>query len=570
MISKDDLVKVVAQKCGVSVESSSFFFEVFVNRLSNKLKPGDLLHFYDLGFFHKRNCRIQLEKSPDSPIPKSYLIQLVIFSDEAKIKSDLSSIHFLKIANLKTLWVDDKDFQKSLAAGDFAPHTERNQLIKSFATKAEVIIAGLRKDFDNELVEELIIPLTFDLNFLIKTGQKNKSTSKSSASKIAETKSDPKPVESKESIVPKKDFEETKTVIQKDANENPEKALPWNYGAKFLDKEKQLQPGSKNIEGIESEKKGIQVNKNNSHDKVNEFEPVSSHLSTTKSDEEEIDTVKYIVSTISESVEDKEDKKFTEVKSKTDSFRYQADNYRDKKGGNDKFPFRKTKNNRDSIYRERKSFLPIVSIMALVVIGAIVIYLYVIKEKPGRIEHTNIVQDIQPPPTGNVIERDYEYAVTYPYPKSDEKVDISGYDQNLFSESKNESVINEKNKSESITETTTELKTENKSDKNKEAENKTTTEIKTPPPVEQKENTVAEPKVEKSNRIFLYKNFYVVYVASYNSEEDVNRAADRYFELGYNAIVETVERGRNPEYKLIVGDFTSEEFAKQFQQKYIK
>lgn len=570
MISKDDLVKVVAQKCGVSVESSSFFFEVFVNRLSNKLKPGDLLHFYDLGFFHKRNCRIQLEKSPDSPIPKSYLIQLVIFSDEAKIKSDLSSIHFLKIANLKTLWVDDKDFQKSLAAGDFAPHTERNQLIKSFATKAEVIIAGLRKDFDNELVEELIIPLTFDLNFLIKTGQKNKSTSKSSASKITETKSEPKPVESTQSVVPKKDFEETKTVIQKDANENPEKALPWNYGAKFLDKEKQLQPGSKNIEGIESEKEGIQVNKNNSHDKVNEFEPVSSHLSTTKSDEEEIDTVKYIVSTISESVEDKEDKKFTEVKSKTDSFRYQADNYRDKKGGNDKFPFRKTKNNRDSIYRERKSFLPIVSIMALVVIGAIVIYLYVIKEKPGRIEHTNIVQDIQPPPTGNVIERDYEYAVTYPYPKSDEKVDISGYDQNLFSESKNESVINEKNKSEGITETTTELKTENKSDKNKEAENKTTTEIKTPPPVEQKENTVAEPKVEKSNRIFLYKNFYVVYVASYNSEEDVNRAADRYFELGYNAIVETVERGRNPEYKLIVGDFTSEEFAKQFQQKYIK
>ncbi|MBV6419447.1 MAG: hypothetical protein DAHOPDDO_00666 [Ignavibacteriaceae bacterium] len=570
MISKDDLVKVVAQKCGVSVESSSFFFEVFVNRLSNKLKPGDLLHFYDLGFFHKRNCRIQLEKSPDSPIPKSYLIQLVIFSDEAKIKSDLSSIHFLKIANLKTLWVDDKDFQKSLAAGDFAPHTERNQLIKSFATKAEVIIAGLRKDFDNELVEELIIPLTFDLNFLIKTGQKNKSTSKSSTSKITETKSDPKPVESKESVVPKKDFEETKTVIQKDANENPEKALPWNYGAKFLDKEKQLQPGSRNTEGIESEKKDIRTNKNDSQDKVNEFEPVSSHLSTTKSDEEEIDTVKYIVSTISESVEDKEDKKFTEVKSKTDSFRYQADNYRDKKGGNDKFPFRKTKNNRDSIYRERKSFLPIVSIMALVVIGAIVIYLYVIKEKPGRIEHTNIVQDIQPPPTGNVIERDYEYAVTYPYPKSDEKVDISGYDQNLFSESKNESVINEKNKSEGITETTTELKTENKSDKNKEAENKTTTEIKTPPPVEQKENTVAEPKVEKSNRIFLYKNFYVVYVASYNSEEDVNRAADRYFELGYNAIVETVERGRNPEYKLIVGDFTSEEFAKQFQQKYIK
>ena len=202
MISKDELIKIVAQSCGISVEISSFFFEVFVNRISNTLKPGDLLHFHDHGYFHKRNCRIQLEKSHDSPIPKSYLIQLVIFSEEAKIKSDLSSVHFLKIANLKTLWVDDKDFQKSLSAGDFAPHSDRNQLIKSFATKSEVIIAGLRKDYDSELVEELIIPLTFDLNFLIKSGQKSKPASKSVTDSLLGKREDYKEVKSKEPVIP--------------------------------------------------------------------------------------------------------------------------------------------------------------------------------------------------------------------------------------------------------------------------------------------------------------------------------------------------------------------------------
>ena len=41
--------------------------------------------------------------------------------------------------------------------------------------------------------------------------------------------------------------------------------------------------------------------------------------------------------------------------------------------------------------------------------------------------------------------------------------------------------------------------------------------------------------------------------------------------LGYNAFIEVIEsRGRGREYKLNVGDFTSEEFARQFEEKYIK
>jgi cell division septation protein DedD len=576
MISRDELIKIVAQSCGISVEISSFFFEVFVNRISNKLKPGDLLHFHDHGYFHKRNCRIQLEKSHDSPIPKSYLIQLVIFSEEAKIKSDLSSLHFLKIANLKNLWVDDKDFQKSLSAGDFAPHTDRNQLIKSFATKAEVIIAGLRKDYDSELVEELIIPLTFDLNFLIKSGQKNKSVTRTISDRISGNREESKQIKTKEPEipkVPKESFEEAKTVTKKVDKTGTEETLPWSYGAKFLDKEKQGQLGENQIaEADKKEKPDLkkiedEVQKEPAK-KLTGFEPVSSRLSPAKEDKDSLDdgdTVKYIVSSTTDTEEQKEEVKFTEVKSKTDAFRYQSDKWKSKSKFGDKGSSRTLRSDsRDNVFRHRRSFLPFVAILAFIVIGAIVIYIYFIKESPQSNQKPNVIANVQPPPSVEVIERDYEYAVTYPYPKTEEKAEVSGYNKDILLTDGTQPVVDTKLKPEVKQESTSEVKSETKPERIPE------TEINTPPPVKEEQKIVEAPKEEKSNRIFLYKNFYVVYIASYKSEEDANREADRYFDLGYNAIVESVERGRNPEYRLIVGDFTSIEFAKQFQEKYIK
>ena len=563
MISKDELIKIVAQSCGISVEISSFFFEVFVNRISNTLKPGDLLHFHDHGYFHKRNCRIQLEKSHDSPIPKSYLIQLVIFSEEAKIKSDLSSVHFLKIANLKTLWVDDKDFQKSLSAGDFAPHSDRNQLIKSFATKSEVIIAGLRKDYDSELVEELIIPLTFDLNFLIKSGQKSKSAPKSMTDSPLVKSEDNKEVKGKDLVIPKEGFNETKTIIQKIDKTGSEESLPWNYGAKFLNKEKPDQVDAKEEKFKDSDKKNVDEIKK-PEKKLKDFEPVSSRLSSTKEEKalpEAAETAKFSVSGINESEEQKEEKKFTEVKSKTDAFRYQSDTFKNKNRIDDRRSGRLLQSNsRDKVFRDHRSFIPLVAIIAFVIIAVAVVYIYFIRDNSQNTQISDVIKDVRPPSSANIIERDNEFAVTYPYPKTENRSGVSGYDKDLFSGKDTKSVVDTELKTEEKKETPPEVK----------GENKPVTEIKTQPPVEQKENKVETPKEEKSNRIFLYKNFYVVYVATFKSEADANREADRYFDLGYNAIVEVVERGNNSEYRLIVGDFTSIEFANQFQEKYIK
>jgi len=567
MLGKDELVRIVAQSCGVSVEVSSFFFEVFVNRLSNKLKPGDLLHFHNNGFFHKRNCRIQIEKTSDSPTPKSYLIQLVLFSSSSKVRSDLGDIHFLKIANLKTLWLDDKDFQKSLNAGDFAPYSDRNQLIKSFATKAEVIISGLRKDYDSELVEELTIPLTFDLNFLVKRGQKGSPGNGRSDSKY---KSKEKKSESEKKEPTQSDEIGPKPVDK----ETTEDGLPWNYGTKFLDKDKSGSPEdtlASNKRDLINERKSLDNQDRDSRKeqatRLRDFEPVTSHRISPKENTpaNEGGTLKFNVKQPKESETRKSDSsnKFTEVKSKSESYSTRGEFRKNKKYDKhslSKFP-------KERAFTDRRNYLPIVAIAAFVIIVLIAVYIYFIKgNSPGSAVDINFTA-VKPPSNVNLIERDYDFAVSFPYPELENKVELSGFNRDLLfagniqPEVKKESkpVIKPEQKDEIKSETVTEVKQNPVIEKKPE-----------PPVVEEKTPVTKTVKAENS-RIFLYRGFYVVYIGTYKSEEVADREADKYFDLGYNAIVEVVEnRGRGREYKLSIGDFTSEEFARQFQEKYLK
>lgn len=567
MISKDELIKSVAQSCGVSVDISAFFFEVFVNRLSNKLKPGDLLHFQNYGFFHKRNCRIQIDKTSDSPTPKSYLIQLVLFSSEQKINKDLRDIHFLKIANLKTLWIDDKDFQKSLNSGDFAPHTERNQLIKSFATKAEVIISGLRKDYESDLIEELIIPLTFDLNFLIKSGQKSSSSNRSSNLKLkSEQKKSSNDLPDEPKVKDQVKPENVKS--NKGDKETTEDGLPWNYGTKFLEKDKvgnSKEVGDSNTKPEFNERKAstkleTDLRKEQSS-RLKDFEPVSSHRAPPKKDSNSIkgsETVKFSVSQTSSDDNEKSGymDKFTEVRSKTEPYRQRGDFGKIKGGRYDKY-------SKEKAFTARRNYLPIVAVISFIIIAVIVVYIYFIRGDNNAGANENFLVDIKPADNVNVIERDYEFTVSFPYPKMDDRIEISGFNNDLL-------VVGEPIP-EIKKETKPEEKQESKTEKITEPNEKPKVEVKTEPPVEEKPIPVAEPKVEKSNRIFLYRNFYVVYIGTYTSEEVADREADKYFDLGYNAFIEVIEtRGRGREYKLNVGDFTSEEFARQFEEKYIK
>jgi len=562
MLSKDELTKVVAQSCGVSIEISSFFFEVFVNRLSNKLKPGDLLHFHNHGFFHKRNCRIQIEKSSDSPTPKSYLIQLVLFSSESKISGDLGDIHFLKIPNLKTLWLDDKEFQKSLKAGDFAPYTDRNHLIKSFATKAEVIISSLRKDFDSDLNEELVIPLTFDLNFLVKRSQKSSPDNGKPKPKVQ-----PSSEKNTKANLKNEAVENKKGKPVEGTTEETDDGLPWNYGTKFLDVDKAGKP-KKVIQTTKIDKrKNISTQerdlRNDQASRLKDFEPVSSHHSTPKEveAEEQVATIKYNVTPATDNKTEKAkvESKFTEVKSKTET--YQQTKYgKSKTGKYDKYASLRKSN--EKAFTARRNYLPIVAIVAFIVIALGAVYIYFIKDDGTSAKVNTVFLTVNPPEGTNVIERDYQFTVSYPYPKIDNTFEVSGFNRAVLFGGEISTEIPE----EIIAEKTPEIKTETRNEKPKVVNTE-----KVEPPIVEKQEPKTEVVKNQINKIFLYRGFYVVHIGTYKSEERAEREADKYFDLGYNAIIETVEsRGRGREYKLNVGDFTSEEFAREFQEQYIK
>ena len=174
-----------------------------------------------------------------------------------------------------------------------------------------------------------------------------------------------------------------------------------------------------------------------------------------------------------------------------------------------------------------------------------------------------ILKNINPPPNVTVVNRDYEFTVSYPYPKMDDRIELSGFSNNIFS--------GKEVKTEVVKESEQEPKTETKNEKTAKLNEKPKVEQKKEVPVNEEKKQVTEVKKPESNSIFLYKGFYLVRIASYKSEAAADQAAEKYFDLGYNAIVE-VSENRDGEriYNLNVGDFTSEEFAREFIAKYIK
>jgi cell division septation protein DedD len=163
-----------------------------------------------------------------------------------------------------------------------------------------------------------------------------------------------------------------------------------------------------------------------------------------------------------------------------------------------------------------------------------------------------IVNNVNPPADVNIIDRDFEFAVTYPYPKTDKVIPVEGINPNVFlteqvPPTKEEPVKPSKPAVEPVVEKKVELKPE--------------------------EKPKVEPEVteQKSSRIFLYNNYYVVFIGSYSTYAAADRAAEKYFDEGYNAFIEVEDiPGKPTRYNLNVGDFTSEEFARQFQEKNIK
>lgn len=565
MISRKDLEIAVSQKCGVSPEMSSIFFEIFVNRISNRLKPGETIPFENHGHFQKRSCRFKLEKSTEHPEGKSYLFNLVLFSESPVIKDNFHSVIYLRVPDLKTLWADDVEFQHSLRAGDFYPFTERSQLIKSFATKSEVIISGMMKTYDSELEEELIIPYSDDLNFELEVKPK-------AASKLNKDESDG--------------------------------TLPWGFGSKFMEGKEQkpkteLSEKQKpsEIKTVKQEIEKKEVTKDSKQDKTTkptleidealksafeesdiksehifkpDFEPVKSRISTQPRPKQDRDDQTRLRQNRDESLTfkpgGKSESKFTEVKSKTEVYHLQGDNKKSQKKS--KLFEREPKPIPPSFsppkrYYGNRNLVAIIVILSVIIIVGAVIYIYMFKDDSVKLDTKKVLLSVNTPPDVNVIEREYEYAVSYPYPKLDQNIPIEGINPEVFTAKEEPEQITKPPVEKEVPVDKPEVKNivETKPEKVIEKESK---------PVEKP--VVTPEKTEKQvNRIFLLNNYFVVQVGTYSTYAAADREAEKYFNEGYNAIVEVVEApGQPTKYVLNVGDFTSEEFARDFEAKYLK
>ena len=585
MIGQDELIKYVAGRCGISPEISNYFFEVFINRLSSRLKTGEVIQFDNLGYFQKRRCRIPAEKSDSKSSEASHLVPLILFSDDPEIQNDLKTLSYFGIPDIKTLWEEDKDLESSLKAGEFSPHTTRSQLINSFATKAEVIISGLNKN-DKFFEEEFVFPFGFKPKF--KESVETKSNSGFESIHSGTIKSDDTPIT-------KKEVKNTEAVDgDQKINESADSSLPWNIGKKFYDKKveqpspedfkakknKKFQSISDDIskqhlkETADSEKKidaeealdaaieESEIDKEIS--RFREFQPVKSRLSSTEMSNSNIDEQSKLnlnkkKDQFSKADTSKPVDKFTEVKSKSEVYHLRADikkiQNKNKLPDDNSISIINTSDKYRG-YRENRNFIPLIILFSIIIIAGAVIYFYLFKEDDLDSKPVNIVKNVNPPEDVTVIDRDYEFAVTYPYAKTDNEIPLEGINPNVFL---TEQVAVPKEEPVKPIETVSEPVVEKK--------------VEVKPEVQPKFEQKVEPEVteQKSSRIFLYNNYYVVFVGSYKSYTAADNAAEKYFDEGYNAFIEVEEiPGKPTRYNLNVGDFTSEEFAREFQEKYIK
>jgi|WetSurSiteA1Bulk_404760.scaffolds.fasta_scaffold03622_3 nucleoid DNA-binding protein len=584
MIGQDELLKYVAERCGISKEISNYFFEVFINRLSIKLKFGEVIQIDNIGYFQKRRCRIPAEKSDSKTPETAHIFQTILFSDDPEIQNDLKTFMYFNIPDLKTLWENDKDLELSLQAGDFSPYTTRTQLINSYATKAEVIISGFRK-LDKVFEEDFIFPFGFK--------PKLKETAESilnygfDSTNLGLTKGIGMP-ENKQAVKSDEAVSENPK-----SKESTESTLPWNIGKKFYDKKVDQptpedftsvgkktiqsktdsiskQPGKKSTESdkkIDAEEALDAAIEESEIDKdlsrFREFQPVRSRLSSAEVDKQNLEEQSRLRSSKSKTPSEKitsskTTQKFTEVKSKSEVYHLRADIKKIQKKNklpddnsiNVIDPFEKYKG-----YRENRNYIPFIIIFAVIIIAGAVIYFYFIKSDDVDSKPRQIVQTVTPPAGVNIIDRDYEFSITYPYPKTENKIPVEGINPNVFSAeqvkvSKEEPVTTPPIVSEPVVEKKEEVKVEEK------------------PKVEPK--VEAEVPEQKSSRIFIYNNYYVVFVGSYSTYAAADRAAENFFDEGFNAIIEVEEvPGKPTRYNLNVGDFTSEQFARDFELKYI-
>ncbi len=584
-MTRAELIRKISKQSGVPDSETKVFFEIFLKKLVVFLKTGQALFVDGFGYFYLVQGKISKSFSTgEEDAPEYEVIELIYFSNnQVKEKTEFDGLFFnIPVTDGDEFNSVDAAFSlsfgkplipfKGIVESDFyIPHTgsELRRLIESKVDKT------VENSAITEVSELLSSVIDLDLDILNKSKLKPDEEASGLVFKDSISEKDISKQIEEEQILDLAD-----TNVSDETSKDSRSAVSWDFGSfektKTKEEEKKLEVPDDQMKVDDSAIIKIDYDKAESKEKLAEKEDEEK-----KDSQEKFERVKTLDGIIDKTIErpvitfptilfdesnqeplkeepvklifDKKSSEFIGIEPKRRTVREKREKERVRKP--EKTSTNKTKRDILSIEEEKERFrqrhkhrkssssvTPYIMLIVSIGIIAYGIYYYLNNIKGAS------KQQVQEPKIQfntdrmNIVERDFDFPVSYPYPK---RTEIYKDELSIFDIKKEEAVSTAKEEPVKIV----------KVEKPEETPEEIRPEVNNQPPA----GTVKKIGVN----LFLYGNVYIVQVAAFRSNSVAENEAGRFRNKGYNAFVERAEVDGAIWHRVKVGNFTNKEEAKK-------
>lgn len=605
-MTRSELIRKISRFAGVPESETRVFFEIFLKRLPMILKNGQALFLNQFGYFYLLQGKIKNQREVDDSANKD-IIDLVYFTTELIRQEKIFDGLFFNVPVSDEDEFNAVDasfslsfgkplipFKGNVEPGFYIPHTglELRRLIES---KVDKTIDYSEITEINELLTEAL-----DIDSELFNLSKTQSATGQNFSIGEETELSPDTEEENtENIELKKygwdldknlskEIEEDSIIDLAETSEltdteEKQQRLSWDFDS-FEEIDSDLnkvsdtvQPEDDQPELLEKDIVDIEYDKEETEDRISDQEITAEQEQLEKfervktisgsidfhSDEEaeiskpelSLDDVSSQIGSEEESNIEEKETEFIEFKSITKSAEMRKKKESGGKSVNqpeeiekssfkpelaeDKYEFR---------HRHRSSsVVPYIMLVISVCIIGYGIYYYITSVK--GISDKTVKENTAVFNTDNmdIVERDFDFPVSYPYPKRIENPDIIS---DIFNLKENDTIVTGQSETQAA-----DLQEEQPVS----VQEENTIVSDQPPPGEIKKLGV---------NLFQYGNVYIVQVAAFRSNSVAQTEAERFRNKGHNAFVERAEIDGTLWHRVKVGNFTelneAQKFAVQF------
>lgn len=609
-MTKFDLIRRLAKKASVPESDAMLFFEFFLKRIAGKIKPGMVIKFPDVGYFSRKNGKFTTaEKDDSSEHSDSELIDLIVYSNAPEKLDAKNECYIFKLTGNEYSEPElDSHFSMSLGKPVFRQDKNKPEslippktgaaLINYIDSKAE-LIASQGKILEEKQVQKdfIIHPSSTEIKLPV--------------SKTADNKKDKELRDMAwgfgEDISAKIDrkvsSDTEKFTIRKSQENNSSRpdSLPWDFGSRKFDRgfetsSNKKEDNTKQIKQSETENKNNTTGK---EEKILDRKPVDEKSEVKKEEEDKADkkvgnfervnsfiNAKPIKFSINKKppreldkmppgkeIEEETDGGFTEVKSKSVSYNLNVEMDKKSKEEEKDIVIEEEPIKWESSYKKRrkkKKYVPVLLTLASVLIIGAVLLFTVFTDAVFNNSSTNLATN-EENSSAEIIERNYDVPVTYPYPKEEGETEIKSVSNNVFSETGKTTTTENETAIKDDAETKTETKVEEPSADESPDNLKTTDNNNNPATEDDKIKSASSNFGTVEKHIYKYKDYFVVQLGSFKSYTAAEQSAKKYEDEGYNSFIEIAEvPGKGTWFRVRVGDFTSLQKAEEFYSNNVK